>query len=109
MRSFGSTSPSQCQAAAIHGLSVWRYVRRILVPTLLPSAGIACTIISLLATAEVGTALLLRPPGADSIPVQIFTIMANAPEALVAALCFIYVVGAAAVLLLGWRMTLERS
>jgi hypothetical protein len=39
--------------------------------------------------------------------VQIFTVMANAPEALVAALCFIYVAGAAVVLLSGWYMTLE--
>jgi iron(III) transport system permease protein len=107
MRSYGHTSPSQCLAAAIHGISVWCYIGRILVPALLPAAGIACTVIALLATAEVGTALLLRPPGADSIPVQIFTVMANAPEALVAALCFIYVAGAAVVLLSGWYMTLE--
>jgi iron(III) transport system permease protein len=107
MRSFGNTPPSQCLVAAIHGVSVWRYARRILGPAILPSAGIACVIIALLATAEVGTALLLRPPGADSIPVQIFTVMANAPEALVAALCFVYIVGAAVLLLLGWSLTLE--
>ena len=107
MRSFGSTSPSQCLVAAIHGISVWRYVARILGPAILPSAGIACVVIALLATAEVGTALLLRPPGADSVPVQIFTVMANAPEALVAALCFMYVAGTAVLLMLGWSMTLE--
>jgi iron(III) transport system permease protein len=107
MRSYGNTSLSQCLAAAIHGISVWRYIGRILGPALLPAAGIACTVTALLATAEVGTALLLRPPGEDSIPVQIFTVMANAPEALVAALCLIYVAGAAAILLLGWYMTLE--
>jgi iron(III) transport system permease protein len=107
MRSYGNTSPSQCLAAAIHGISVWRYICRILGPALLSAAGIACTVVALLATAEVGTALLLRPPGEDSIPVQIFTVMANAPEALVAALCFIYIAGAAAILLLGWCTTLE--
>jgi iron(III) transport system permease protein len=107
MRSFGNTSPSQCLVAAIHGISMWRYIGRILGPAILPSAGIACVIIALLATAEVGTALLLRPPGADSIPVQIFTVMANASEALVAALCFMYIVGAAVLLLLGWSLTLE--
>jgi iron(III) transport system permease protein len=107
MRSFGNTSPSQCLVAAIHGVSVGRYAGRILGPAILPSAGIACVIIALLATAEVGTALLLRPPGADSIPVQIFTIMANAPAGLVAALCFMYVVGAVALLMMGWSVTLE--
>jgi ABC-type Fe3+ transport system permease subunit len=107
MHSFGNTSPSQCLVAAIHGISLGRYTGRILGPAILPSAGIACLIISLLATAEVGTALLLRPPGADSIPVQIFTIMANAPAALVAALCFMYFVGAAALLMMGWSFALE--
>jgi iron(III) transport system permease protein len=107
MRSFGTTSPSQCLVGAIHGISVWRYFGRILGPALLPSAGIACIIVALLSTAEVGTALLLRPAGADSIPVQIFTVMANAPETLVAALCAIYIAGAAGLLLLGWSMTLE--
>jgi ABC-type Fe3+ transport system permease subunit len=107
MRSFGNTSPSQCLVAAIHGISLGRYTGRILGPAILPSAGIACIIIALLATGEVGTALLLRPPGAESIPIQIFTIMANAPAALVAALCFMYVVGAAALLMMGWSATLE--
>jgi ABC-type Fe3+ transport system permease subunit len=105
MRSFGSTSPSRSTVAAIHGVPFWRYVLRVLGPTILPSAGIACVIIALLATAEVGTALLLRPPGADSLPVQIFTVMANAPEALVAALCFMYLAGAAVLLMLGWSIT----
>jgi ABC-type Fe3+ transport system permease subunit len=107
MRSFGNTSPSQCLVAAIHGIFLGCYIGRILGPAILPSAGIACVIIALLATAEVGTALLLRPPGADSIPVQIFTIMADALAALVAALCFMYVVGAAALLMIGWSVRLE--
>ena len=107
MRSFGTLSPSQNLVAAIHGVPLSRYVLRVLGPAMLPSAAAACLVIALLATAEVGTALLLRPPGADSLPVQIFTIMANAPEALVAALCSIYIVGAAVLLLLGWSAPLE--
>jgi hypothetical protein len=39
--------------------------------------------------------------------VQIFTVMANAPDALVAALCFFYIAGAAVVLMVGWTITLE--
>jgi ABC-type spermidine/putrescine transport system permease subunit II len=65
---------------------------------------LACLIVALLSTAEVGTALLLRPPGADSLPVQIFTVMANAPESLVAALCFLYIAGAASLLIVGWAV-----
>jgi iron(III) transport system permease protein len=107
MRSFGITSPSQCLAAAIHGISLSRYLFRVLGPAMLASAGMGCIIVALVATAEVATPLLLRPPGADSVPVQIFTIMANAPETLVGALCFMYIAGAALLLVLGWTMTLR--
>ena len=47
-------------------------------------------LVGLLATADVGTVLLLHPPGQDSLPLTIFTVMANAPESLVASLCLIY-------------------
>jgi ABC-type Fe3+ transport system permease subunit len=102
MRPFGSTSPSQCLVGAVHGVTLSLFLRRVLGPAMLPAAVTACMVIALEATAEVGTVLLLRPPGADSIPVQIVTVMANAPEALVAALCFFYVVGASILLMLGW-------
>ncbi|MBI2605091.1 MAG: hypothetical protein HYW49_03315 [Deltaproteobacteria bacterium] len=108
MRSFGSTSTSQALVAAVHGVPLSLYVRRVLGPILLPSAALSCVIVALLATAEVGTVLLLRPPGADSLPVQIFTVMANAPESLVAALCFFYIAGAAALLMVGWTLTERR-
>jgi iron(III) transport system permease protein len=104
MRSFGSTSPSQCLVGAVHGVPLLLYLGRVLGLIMLPAAAVGCAVVALEATAEVGTTLLLRPPGADSIPVQIFTVMANAPEALVAALCFFYFVGAAILLLLGWTL-----
>ena len=39
----------------------------------------------------VGTVLLLHPPGQSSLPLTIFTVMANAPESLVASLCLAYI------------------
>lgn len=104
MRSFGTTSPSQALVAAIHGVPLSLYIRRVLGPLLLPAMALSCLMSALLSTAEVGTALLLRPPGSDSLPVQIFTVMANAPESLVAALCFLYILGAATLLILGWTV-----
>ena len=109
MRSFGTTSPSQALVASVHGVPFTLYVRRVLGPVLLPAMVLACLIVALLSTAEVGTALLLRPPGADSLPVQIFTVMANAPEALVAALCFLYIAGAASLLIVGWAVADRRT
>ena len=51
------------------------------------------------ATADITTALLLSPPGRGSLPLAIFTVMANAPEALVGTLCLLYVGGAGVLLL----------
>jgi ABC-type Fe3+ transport system permease subunit len=61
----------------------------------------AAAIAALLATAEVGTVLLLHPPGHGSLPLAVFTIMANAPEALVAMLCLFYVALALALAVAG--------
>jgi iron(III) transport system permease protein len=105
MRAFGSMSPSRCHVAAVHGLSLPLYVRRILAPQMVPAAAIACVVVALAATADIGTVVLLRPPGADCIPVQIFTVIANAPEPLVAALCFFYVATVAILLISGWCVT----
>jgi len=55
-------------------------------------------LVALLASADAGTVLLLHPPGERSLPLAIFTVMANAPEAAVAALCFVYVVATIAML-----------
>jgi len=57
---------------------------------------------ALLATADIGTVLLLHPPGAASLPLAIFTVMANAPESVVASLCLIYVLVSGGLIALVW-------
>ncbi len=86
----GSASRSWVWAAGIHGISMGTYLRRVMLPFLLPAGLLSWMLIALLATADVGTVLLLHPPGAGSLPLAIFTVMANAPESLVAALCVLY-------------------
>lgn len=88
--SLGSASRSWAWAAGLQGVSLGAYLRRVLLPFLLPAGLLSWMLIALLATADVGTMLLLHPPDAGSLPLAIFTIMANAPESLVAALCVIY-------------------
>ncbi len=102
MRRFGASSPSWVHAGALHGVSWIRYFFHVLLPWLLPACGVSFLLTGLLSSAEVGTVLLLRPPGADSLPVSLFTVMANAPESLVAALCLLYVFGASGFLGLGY-------
>jgi hypothetical protein len=42
--------------------------------------------------------LLLHPPGEASLPLAIFSVMANAPESLVASLCLTYLLVAGTLL-----------
>jgi ABC-type Fe3+ transport system permease subunit len=55
-------------------------------------------LVALLASSDAGTVLLLHPPGEASLPLSIFTVMANAPEAVVASLCLVHLLATVAVL-----------
>jgi iron(III) transport system permease protein len=105
LRAWGSTSTTWVWAAAVHGVSLTQYLRRVVLPLLLPAGAVALLLVALLATADVGTVLLLHPPGASSLPLAIFTAMANAPEAFVASLCLVYIGGAVGLLAGAWSMT----
>ncbi len=91
-------------AASIHGVSLPRFLWRVLLPRFLPVLAVAALLVALLGSADVGTVLLLHPPGEASLPLSIFTVMANAPESLVAALCISYLALAAVTLWLMMRM-----
>ncbi len=101
MRAVGTASPSWAEAAAVHGVRLTTYVRKVLWPWVLPAMMVSALLTALLVTADVTTVLLLHPPGETSLPLAIFTVMANAPEPLVGALCLFYVGGAAGILILG--------
>jgi len=105
MRSLGTSSPSWADAAAVHGVPLRVYLGRVLLPWLLPAALLTALLCALIASADVSTVLLLHPPGEASLPLAIFTVMANAPESLVGALCLVYLGGAAILLALGIALT----
>lgn len=104
LRAWGSTSSAWSLAASMHGVSVGTYLQRVLLPVLLPTAGVAVCLVGLLATADISTMLLLHPPGKSSLPLAIFTVMANAPEPLVASLCLVYVATAVGLFTGVWAM-----
>lgn len=108
-RSWASAAPSWTHAAAVHGVSLPVYARRVLLPHHLPAATAAFLLCGLLAIADIGTALLLHPPGGASFPLAIFTVMANAPEALVAWLSLVYIGTAATCLLALFRLAEGRK
>ena len=104
LRAVGSMPPSWADAARVHRVSRMKYFLRVALPWCSRWALPAAAIAALLATAEVGTVLLLHPPGHASLPLAVFTIMANAPEALVAMLCLLYVSLALALTVIGQQI-----
>ena len=105
MRAWGSASPSWALAAGIHGVPLRTYLRRVALPFMLPAGAVAILLTALLATADIGTVLLLHPPGAASFPLAIFTVMANASESFVASLCLVYMVMSAGFMAIVWART----
>ncbi len=104
LRAWGAMPASWASAAAVQGVSLGSYVRRVVGPFFVPSALVAVLLVGLLATADVSTVLLLHPPDEASLPLTIFTVMANAPESFVASLCLAYVLGAAILLAALWLL-----
>jgi iron(III) transport system permease protein len=98
MRSWTSMPRTWALAGGVHGVPLTAYLRFVVLPYLTPNLLASVIICGLLATADVVTVLLVHPPGQSSLPLTIFTIMANAPQSLVAMLCLLYV-GSAVVLL----------
>lgn len=109
LRAWGSTSTSWTMAAGLHGVTLIKYLRRILLPQLLPSSAVAFLLVALLAMGDISTVLLLHPPGEASFPLAIFTVMANAPEALVASLCLVHLVATGGFLVVLWRLAGGRN
>jgi ABC-type Fe3+ transport system permease subunit len=90
MRAVGSLSPSWMDAARVHGVAAPRLFARVILPNLGSAIVVSLLLVMVLAAADITTTHLLQPPGSQSLPVAIFTVMANSPEGLVASLCLLY-------------------
>ncbi len=75
------------EAAEIAGASWPYHVFRILIP--LARKGLLATwlVLFIFCLKDVGVAMMVYPPGYDTLSIRIFTLMANSPEALIAAMC----------------------
>ena len=76
-----------------------RLLSRVIVPMLMPTITIGLLLVMVLSAADITTTHLLQPPGKQSLPVAIFTVMANSPEGLVASLCLVYLLSVTLLLL----------
>ncbi len=86
---FAQTSPSLEEAAEVAGAGWFRRVREILVPLAMPSILVSWAVTFLFCAREVSLALLLAPPGQDTLTARTMTLMANGSPELVAALCLL--------------------
>ncbi|MBI2185638.1 MAG: iron ABC transporter permease [Acidobacteria bacterium] len=77
------------EAAAVGGAGWWQTMTRIVLPQLRLTAVAAWTIVFILAFGELGTSVLVAPPGESTLPIRIYTMIANAPSAEVAALALL--------------------
>jgi iron(III) transport system permease protein len=95
------------QAARIHGAGTWTYLRRILLPLSAQALFGAFIISFIFCLGELGTTIMVYPPGTSLLPIKIFTLMANAPQSLTSSLCLVTLLFTATVLgllLSGWQL-----
>nr|QJS06208.1 ABC transporter permease component [Pedobacter sp.] len=77
------------EAAEVLGVSpVSRFIK-ILLPLLSPSLFVSFVLTFVLCLGELGTTIMVYPPGTELMPVKIFTISANAPQALTSSMALI--------------------
>jgi len=77
------------EAAGIIGVSPIKRFFNISLPLLLPSVFTAFVLSFVLCLGELGTCIMVYPPGTELMPVKIFTIGANAPQALTSSMTLI--------------------
>jgi iron(III) transport system permease protein len=84
--------PSLEQAGWVSGASWFMSLRRILLPLIWRGMIVAWLVGYVFCLRDTGISMVLYPPGSDTLPVRILTLMANGAPSLIAALCVILVV-----------------
>lgn len=79
------------EAAEISGINWWRRVSGVLVPLMGRSLWASWLIAFIFCLRDVGVTMAVYPPGHDTFPIRIFTLMANASGSLIAGLCLIMI------------------
>jgi iron(III) transport system permease protein len=77
------------EAAAVSGAGWWRTMWRVVLPQMRLSLFAAWLIAFVLAFGELGVSILVAPPGDTTLPIRIYTIIANAPPSSVAVLALL--------------------
>jgi iron(III) transport system permease protein len=87
--SFRYVPVSHEEAAAVSGAGWLRTVWRIVLPQIRLGLASAWVIAFVLAFGELGVSILVAPPGEATLPIRVYTIIANTPSSHVAALALV--------------------
>jgi ABC-type Fe3+ transport system permease subunit len=79
------------EAAEVAGASWPRSFVRIVIPNILTGLSAAWVVAFIFAFGELGATVLVAPPGESTLPVRVYTLIANAPSSEVAALALMQV------------------
>jgi iron(III) transport system permease protein len=82
-------STSHEEAAATVGAGWARTMMHIVVPQVSTALLAVWVVVFVLVFGEIGASILVSPPGETTLPIRIFTLIANAPPAQVAALALL--------------------
>lgn len=77
------------EAAKIQGISAFKRLINIWIPLIMPSLFISFMISFIFSLGELGTTIMIYPPGTEIMPIKVFTIMANAPQSLTSSMTLI--------------------
>ncbi len=77
------------EAAQIEGIKPFTSLRKILIPLIMPALFVAFMIAFIFSIGELGITIMLYPPGTEIMPIKVYTIMANAPQALTSSMTLI--------------------
>lgn len=77
------------EAAAVAGAGWFRTVTRIVLPQIRLALMAAWVVVFILAFGELGVSILVAPPGEATLPIRIYTMIANTPSSHVAALALL--------------------
>ncbi len=87
----GLIPPSMDEAARIAGAGWFRRIGQIVAPLAGRGLAVAWLLSFLFCLRDLGITMMVYPPGSDTLPVRTFTLMANGPPPLIAALSVIMV------------------
>jgi iron(III) transport system permease protein len=99
--SFRQVPPSHEEAASVAGVTWRRSMLAVVIPQAMPGLAAAWLVVFVFAFGELGGSILVAPPGESTLPIRVYTIIANTPSSTVAALALLQIAVLAVPLIAG--------